>query len=29
VTVLPQDVGSLPGTDDLISFWDNVVAALK
>jgi zinc/manganese transport system substrate-binding protein len=29
VIVLPHDVGSLPGTDDLISFWDKVVALLK
>ncbi len=27
--VLPHDVGSLPGTDDLISFWDKVVSSLK
>jgi zinc/manganese transport system substrate-binding protein len=29
VIVLPHDVGSLPGTDDLISFWDKVVTSLK
>jgi len=29
VIVLPHDVGSLPGTDDLISFWDKVVSLLK
>jgi len=29
VIVLPNDVGSLPGTDDLIHFWDKVVTALK
>jgi zinc/manganese transport system substrate-binding protein len=29
VIVLPHDVGSLQGTDDLISFWDKVVALLK
>ncbi len=29
VIVMPQDVGSLPGTDDLLSFWDKVVSALK
>jgi zinc/manganese transport system substrate-binding protein len=29
VIVLPHDVGSLPGTDDLISFWDKVIASLK
>lgn len=29
VIVLPHDVGSMPGTDDLISFWDKVVASLK
>ncbi|HEX9021597.1 MAG TPA: metal ABC transporter substrate-binding protein [Nitrospirota bacterium] len=29
VVVLPHDVGSLPGTDDLISFWDKVAASLK
>jgi zinc/manganese transport system substrate-binding protein len=29
VIVLPHDVGSLPGTDDLISFWDKVIALLK
>lgn len=29
VIVLPHDAGSLPGTDDLISFWDKVVALLK
>ncbi len=26
---LPHDVGSLPGTYDLISFWDKVVSSLK
>jgi zinc/manganese transport system substrate-binding protein len=29
VIVLPHDVGSMPGTDDLISFWDKVIASLK
>ena len=29
VIVLPHDVGSLPGTDDPISFWDKVIALLK
>ena len=29
VIVLPHDAGSLPGTDDLISFWDKVVSLLK
>jgi zinc/manganese transport system substrate-binding protein len=29
VVVLPHDVGSMPGTDDLISFWDKVVTSLK
>jgi zinc/manganese transport system substrate-binding protein len=29
VIVLPHDVGSMPGTDDLISFWDKVVTSLK
>ncbi len=29
VIVLPNDVGALPGTDDLISFWDKVVMSLK
>jgi zinc/manganese transport system substrate-binding protein len=29
VIVLPHDVGSLPGTDDLISFWDKVITLLK
>jgi zinc/manganese transport system substrate-binding protein len=29
VIVLPHDVGSLPGTDNLISFWDKVIASLK
>ncbi len=29
VIVLPHDVGSLPGTDDLISFWDKIVTSLK
>ncbi|HXY54158.1 MAG TPA: metal ABC transporter substrate-binding protein [Nitrospirota bacterium] len=29
VIVLPNDVGSLEGTDDLISFWDKVVSLLK
>jgi zinc/manganese transport system substrate-binding protein len=27
--VLPHDVGSLPGTDDLISFWDRIITLLK
>ena len=29
VVELPQDVGSLPGTNDLFSFWDKVIASLK
>jgi zinc/manganese transport system substrate-binding protein len=29
VIVLPHDVGSLQGTDDLISFWDKVFSLLK
>jgi len=29
VIVLPNDVGSMPGTDNLISFWDKVVTSLK
>jgi zinc/manganese transport system substrate-binding protein len=29
VIVLPHDVGSLPGTDDLISYWDKVISLLK
>jgi zinc/manganese transport system substrate-binding protein len=29
VIVLPHDVGSTPGTDDLISFWDKIVSLLK
>jgi zinc/manganese transport system substrate-binding protein len=29
VIVLPHDVGSMPGTDDLISFWDRIIALLK
>ena len=29
VIVLPHDVGSMPGTDDLISFWDKVITSLK
>ncbi len=29
VIVLPHDVGSLQGTDDLISFWDMAVSLLK
>jgi zinc/manganese transport system substrate-binding protein len=29
VIVLPHDVGSMPGTDDLISFWDKTVTSLK
>jgi zinc/manganese transport system substrate-binding protein len=29
VIVLPHDVGSMPGTDDLIAFWDKVIALLK
>ena len=29
VIVLPHDVGSLPGTDDLISFWDKIITLLK
>ena len=29
VIVLPHDVGSMPGTDDLISFWDKVITLLK
>jgi zinc/manganese transport system substrate-binding protein len=27
--VLPHDVGSIPGTDDLISFWDKIITLLK
>lgn len=29
VIVLSHDVGSLPGTDDLLSFWDKVFTSLK
>lgn len=29
VVELPHDVGSLPGTDDLISFWDKIITLLK
>ncbi len=29
VIVLPHDVGSLPGTDDLVSFWDRTITSLK
>jgi zinc/manganese transport system substrate-binding protein len=29
VIVLPHDVGSMPGTDDLISFWDKIITSLK
>jgi len=29
VIVLPHDVGSMPGTDDLVSFWDKVITSLK
>ena len=29
VVVLPQDVGSMPGTDDLFSFWDKVITSLQ
>ena len=29
VIVLPHDVGSMPGTDDLISFWDKIISLLK
>jgi len=29
VIVLPHDVGSMPGTDDLFSFWDKVLTSLK
>jgi zinc/manganese transport system substrate-binding protein len=29
VIVLPHDVGSMPGTDNLISFWDKVITSLK
>jgi zinc/manganese transport system substrate-binding protein len=29
VIVLPHDVGSLPGTDDLVSFWDKIISLLK
>jgi zinc/manganese transport system substrate-binding protein len=29
VIVLPHDVGSLPGTDDLFSFWNKVLTSLK
>jgi zinc/manganese transport system substrate-binding protein len=29
VIVLPHDVGSMPGTDDLISFWGKVITSLK
>jgi zinc/manganese transport system substrate-binding protein len=29
VIVLPHDVGSMPGTDDLFSFWDKVLMSLK
>ncbi len=27
--ILPHDVGSMPGTNDLISFWDKVITSLK
>lgn len=29
VIILPHDVGSAPGTDNLISFWDKVITSLK
>jgi len=29
VIIIPHDVGSLPGTDNLVSFWDKVVTSLK
>jgi zinc/manganese transport system substrate-binding protein len=29
VIVLPHDVGSMPGTDDMLSFWNKVIASLK
>lgn len=29
VIILPHDVGSLPGVDDLVSFWNKVIAELK
>ncbi len=29
VVVLPHDVGSMPGTDDLISFWNKIAVSLK
>jgi zinc/manganese transport system substrate-binding protein len=29
VIVLPHDVGSMPGTDDLFSFWEKVLTSLK
>jgi zinc/manganese transport system substrate-binding protein len=29
VIMLPHDVGSLPGTDDLVSFWDKIITSLK
>ena len=29
VVVLPQDVGSMAGTDDLFSFWDKVLSSLR
>ncbi len=29
VIILPHDVGSIPGTDDLISLWDKVITSLK
>lgn len=29
VIVLPHDVGSMEGADDLIAFWDKIVALLK
>lgn len=29
VIVLPHDVGSQPGTDDLLSFWDKVFSLLR
>jgi zinc/manganese transport system substrate-binding protein len=29
VIMLPHDVGSMPGTDDLVSFWDKAITSLK
>jgi zinc/manganese transport system substrate-binding protein len=29
VIVLPHEVGSVPGTDDLLSFWDKAISSLK